>query len=310
MKLDGAVAIVTGAARNIGRCIALALADAGCQVAALDLDEELLNTLAAERIAVFACDVADPEQASRIVDAVMKAHGRIDILVNVAGWICSSPLYNMLDRAAGRHDFGLWEKSLRAQSDYRICHGRCVAEKMIRRRTRGVIINISSVAGRGNAGQSAYAAAKAGSNALALSWAKELGGPGDSFTGDCAGFHRHLLRRIRAMSDERLKEWVGKIGACVVWVQSSRWLRRLYLRPSNDYLTGTVIELDGGSEALKRNRRARDWPSGVPALCGRLCRWRCIGSSARHLDMSWNHVGGQPLSEIHRGCGLARPAAA
>jgi 3-oxoacyl-[acyl-carrier protein] reductase len=114
----------------------------------------------------------------RVVDAVMKAHGRIDILVNVAGWICSSPLYNMLDRAAGRHDFGLWEKSLRLNLTTAFVMGSCVAEKMIRHRTRGVIINISSVAARGNAGQSAYAAAKAGSNALALSWAKELGALG------------------------------------------------------------------------------------------------------------------------------------
>ncbi|MEF8703841.1 MAG: SDR family oxidoreductase [Candidatus Accumulibacter sp. UW26] len=244
MKLDGAVAIVTGAARNIGRCIALALADAGCQVAALDLDEELLNTLAAERIAVFACDVADPEQASRIVDAVMKAHGRIDILVNVAGWICSSPLYNMLDRAAGRHDFGLWEKSLRLNLTTAFVMGSCVAEKMIRHRTRGVIINISSVAGRGNAGQSAYAAAKAGSNALALSWAKELGALGIRSLAIAPGFIDTPSTHT-AMSDERLKEWVGKIplrrlGTVEQVAQTVVFAAR------NDYLTGTVIELDGG----------------------------------------------------------------
>ncbi|EXI73998.1 MAG: 2,3-dihydro-2,3-dihydroxybenzoate dehydrogenase [Candidatus Accumulibacter sp. SK-11] len=68
MQLDGAVAIVTGAAQNIGRCIAVALAEAGCRVAAIDLDGERLETLADERIDVLAGDVADPEQAARVVD--------------------------------------------------------------------------------------------------------------------------------------------------------------------------------------------------------------------------------------------------
>ncbi|MBK8579842.1 MAG: SDR family oxidoreductase [Candidatus Accumulibacter sp.] len=244
MELDGAVVIVTGAAQNIGRCIALTLAGAGCKVAALDLNGELLNTLVAERITVFACDVADADQASTVVDTVMQAHGRIDMLVNAAGWICSAPLYNLLDRTGGRHDLGLWEKALRLNLTTALVMGACVAEKMIRRRTRGVIINISSVAARGNAGQSAYAAAKAGSNALALSWAKELGGLGIRALAIAPGFIDTSSTHA-AMSQERLRDWVGRtalrrlgtpeqVAQCVIFAAE------------NDYLTGTVIELDGG----------------------------------------------------------------
>jgi len=244
MKLEGAVAVVTGAAQNIGRCIALTLADAGCRVAAFDLNEDLLGELTSERITVFKCDVADPEQAARVVETVVQEHGRIDLLVNAAGWICSAPLFNLLDRAGGRHDLALWEKSLRLNLTTALVMGACVAEQMIRRRTRGLIINISSVAARGNAGQSAYAAAKAGSNALALSWAKELGALGIRALAIAPGFIDTASTHA-AMSRQRLDEWLARIP-----------LRRLgtpeqvadavMFAAANDYLTGTVIELDGG----------------------------------------------------------------
>ncbi|MDS4015026.1 MAG: SDR family oxidoreductase [Candidatus Accumulibacter sp.] len=244
MKLDGAVAVVTGAAQNIGRCIALTLADAGCRVVALDLNEELLGELANERIRVGKCDVADPEQAASVIATVVEEHGRIDLLVNAAGWICSAPLFNLLDRAGGRHELALWEKSLRLNLTTAFVMGACVAEQMIRRRTRGLIINISSVAARGNAGQSAYAAAKAGSNALALSWAKELGALGIRALAIAPGFIDTSSTHA-AMSRQRLDEWLARIP-----------LRRLgtpeqvadavVFAATNDYLTGTVIELDGG----------------------------------------------------------------
>ena len=244
MKLDGAVAVVTGAAQNIGRGIALALADAGCRVAALDLNEELLADLGSDQIGVFQCDAADPERAAAVVKAVMAEFGRIDVLVNAAGWICSAPLYNLLGRPAGRHDLAVWEKTLRSNLTTALVMGSCVVEQMIRQRTRGVIINISSVAARGNAGQSAYAAAKAGCNALAMTWAKELGGFGIRALAIAPGFI-DTPSTHSAMSEERLKDWVGKTA-----------LRRLGTPPEvartvifaveNDYLTGTVIELDGG----------------------------------------------------------------
>ena len=244
MKLEGACAIVTGAAQNIGRAIALALADAGCKVAALDLNEELLGDLQAEGITTIPCDVADPDQASSAVESAMKLHGRIDILVNSAGWICSAPLYNLLDRNAGRHDIGLWDKALRLNLTTALVMGSCVAEKMVRSRTRGVIINISSIAARGNAGQSAYAAAKAGSNALALSWAKELGALGIRALAIAPGFIDTPSTRT-AMSDERLKDWIAKtplrrLGTIEQVAQT------VVFAAENDYLTGTVIELDGG----------------------------------------------------------------
>lgn len=244
MRLEGSVAIVTGAARNIGRGIALTLADAGCKVAALDLNDELLGELRAERITAIRCDVADPGQASSAVEAVMKLHDRIDILVNAAGWICSASLYNLLDRNAGRHDMGLWDKALRLNLTTAFVMGTCVAEKMIRNRIRGIIINVSSVAASGNAGQSAYAAAKAGTNALALTWAKELGALGIRALAIAPGFI-DTPSTHDAMSEERLKEWIGKVPLRRLGT-IEQVARAVVFAAENDYLNGTILELDGG----------------------------------------------------------------
>lgn len=242
MNLAESVAVVTGAAQNIGRGIALALAERGCRVAALDLNRDKLNETADDRLQCIACDAADPSQAEMAVDAVIARHGRIDLLVNAAGWICSAPLYNILDKS--RHDIALWEKTMRANLTTTFVMSSCVAERMIRARTKGAIVNISSVAARGNAGQSAYAAAKAGANALAATWAKELGALGIRAVAIAPGFIDTPTTR-EAMSEERLRDWIAKTP-----------LRRLGLIEhvaqavisvaENDYLTGTVIEVDGG----------------------------------------------------------------
>lgn len=244
MQLDGAVAVVTGAAQNIGRCIALALADAGCRVAAFDRQREPLDELASGRISIFSCDVADPDETAAAVEAVMHEFGHIDILVNSAGWICSAPLYNLLDRTAGRHDLGVWQEALRLNLTTALVMSSCVAEQMIRRRTRGVIINISSVAARGNAGQSAYAAAKAGCNALALTWAKELGAFGIRALAIAPGFIDTPSTRA-AMSEERLRDCVAKVPLRRLG-SAEQVAQAVLFAASNDYLTGTVVELDGG----------------------------------------------------------------
>ena len=241
------VALVTGGANGIGLATARLFAARGYRIAIADRDSaaarEAASSLGQSHIGLGA-DVTRQEEAESAVAAIMEQTRRIDVLVNAAGWICSAPLYNLLGRPAGRHDLAVWEKTLRSNLTTALVMGSCVVEQMIRQRTRGVIINISSVAARGNAGQSAYAAAKAGCNALAMTWAKELGGFGIRALAIAPGFI-DTPSTHSAMSEERLKDWVGKTA-----------LRRLGTPPEvartvifaveNDYLTGTVIELDGG----------------------------------------------------------------
>jgi 3-oxoacyl-[acyl-carrier protein] reductase len=120
----------------------------------------------------------------------------------------------------------------------------CVVEKMITTRTRGVVVNISSVSSSGNAGQSAYSAAKAGVNALTAVWAKELGPMGIRVVALAPGFTDTDSTKD-AVSEAALRETVKKVP-----------LRRLG-KPAeiadgvvsvirNDFFNGKVFELDGG----------------------------------------------------------------
>lgn len=244
MNLVGAVAIVTGAAQNIGHGIALALASKGCRVAILDINQEKLDAIDKGDFLCIACDAADPIQAANAVDAVVAHFGRIDILVNSAGWICNSPLYNFLDRKNGRHDFALWEKAMRSNLTTTFLMGSCVVEKMVRTRTKGLIVNISSVASRGNAGQSAYSAAKAGVNALTVAWAKELGAMGIRAVSISPGFIDTAATH-QAMTEERLREWISKTPLRRLG-QIEDISQSVIFAAENDYLTGTVLEVDGG----------------------------------------------------------------
>ena len=121
---------------------------------------------------------------------------------------------------------------------------RSVAEKMVQKRTRGVIVNISSVSAGGNAGQSAYSAAKAGVNALTATWAQELGLLGIRVVGVAPGFTDTDSTHAAVTSDV-LRNTIQKVP-----------LRRLG-RPQeiaqcvlsvlqNDFITGTTLEIDGG----------------------------------------------------------------
>jgi 3-oxoacyl-[acyl-carrier protein] reductase len=120
----------------------------------------------------------------------------------------------------------------------------CVVQQMLATRTSGVVVNISSVAASGNAGQSAYSAAKAGVNALTSTWAKELGPMGIRFAAVAPGFTQTEAMQ-RGLSEAMLKETIRKVP-----------LRRLGTPDEiaqgviavieNDFFNGKVFELDGG----------------------------------------------------------------
>ena len=131
MNLEGAGVIVTGGAQNIGLGIAQRLRARGCQVAVLDLATDKLAALSDSELFLVACDAADPAAAQAAVAQVAERFGRVDLLVNAAGLICSAPLYNVLDRANGKHDFALYEKAIRSNLTTTFVMGACVAEAMV-----------------------------------------------------------------------------------------------------------------------------------------------------------------------------------
>jgi 3-oxoacyl-[acyl-carrier protein] reductase len=243
--LRGRTALVTGGGGSLGRAITLFLRDRGCRVIALDRDESGIKKLAAEAgVAIAACDLLDAAQAESRLREIWDANAPISILVNAVGVIHSAPLLDITNPAKRRHSADEWRRVVETNLTALFIATVNVVDRMVATRTRGVVVNLSSISAAGNAGQAAYSAAKAGVNAATLSWAKELGPLGVRFVAIAPGFVDTPSTRA-ALPEAVLTEWARRTP-----------LRRLgtvehvtnavLFAITNEHLTGKVIEIDGG----------------------------------------------------------------
>lgn len=243
MELEGAVALVTGGAKGLGLAIATYLQEMGAIVVVADLDTESLAALP-ENIEGHNLDVTQPEDAKAMVKAVVERHGRIDVLVNNAGVICSEPMVNIMSPSGMMHDYDRFRKSITINLDSVFIMTSAVVEQMVTHRTRGVIVSISSISACGNEGQTAYSAAKAGVNAMTVTWSKELGRLGIRCNAVAPGFIDTDSTR-NALNESIIKH-----------IQSNTPLRRLGRSEevaqavasviTNDFMNGVVLNVDGG----------------------------------------------------------------
>ena len=206
--LKGKVALVTGAARGIGKQIALKFAEEGADIAFTDLvidetGEQTRKELEAYGVKVLALasNAADYEQSHHVVEQIVEHFGRIDILVNNAGITKDGLMLRMTELQ--------WDAVLTVnlKSAFNFIHS--VSPVMLRQRG-GSIINISSIVGvHGNAGQCNYSASKAGMIGLAKSIAAELGPKGVRANVVAPGFI--LTDMTRQLGPDMLKQWEAKI---------------------------------------------------------------------------------------------------
>jgi 3-oxoacyl-[acyl-carrier protein] reductase len=178
--LDGKAAIVTGSARGIGRATAELLAANGAQVLINDLDGDVAKQAAEEiagETAVFAGDLTKPGVPDQLVQSAVDAFGRIDIVVNNAGYTIDAPIHKMSDE---QYQAML---DIHLVAPFRIIRAAAphLREPAKKEREEGKevfrkIVNISSISGTmGNAGQANYSSAKAGITGLTKTLAKEWG---------------------------------------------------------------------------------------------------------------------------------------
>lgn len=243
MEIKGTVALVTGGAQGLGLAIASYLADLGATVVVADRNAETLATLSAPLEGVQ-MDVTHPEQVKTVVADLLVRHGRLDILVNNAGVIFSEPFVNIMNPAGMMHDYSRFRESLAVNLDSVFIVSSAVVEHMVKRRTKGAIVNISSISAGGNEGQTAYSAAKAGVNALTVTWSKELGRWGIRCNAVAPGFIGTESTH-RALSESALKH-----------IQTNTPLRRLgeacevaqavAATIQNDFINGVVLDVNGG----------------------------------------------------------------
>ena len=246
MNLSQTQILVTGGGRGIGRHLANRLAEDAHRVAIFDYDQTAITeTIAANpKIKCYCCDVTNPAAVATAVSELEEDGFELDILVNNAGMIYSAPLVNILEKNNRVHSAEAWQKTIAANLSSVFHMTGHVVDRMLKRRKKGVVISISSISARGNAGQSAYSAAKAGVNALTRAWAKELGGFGIRFVAIAPGFLDTSSTR-EALSESilnKLKEQIPlrRLGDVEQIYQTVRFIIE------NDYVNGTVIEIDGG----------------------------------------------------------------
>ena len=206
--LDGKVALVTGAARGIGKAIALKFASEGADVAFTDIvineaAEETVKEIEAfgHKVKAYASNAADFAQTQEVVDQIMADFGHIDILVNNAG-ITKDGL--MLRMSEAQWDAVI---NVNLKSAFNFIHA---LTPIMARQRGGSIINMSSVVGvSGNAGQCNYSASKAGLIGLAKSIAKEMGPRGIRANCIAPGFI--ISDMTKALSEEVREQWMKTI---------------------------------------------------------------------------------------------------
>ena len=206
--LDNKVALITGAARGIGKAIALRFASEGADVAFTDLviDEVAQQTVSeleafGHKVKAYASNAADFAQAHAVVDQVKEEFGHIDILVNNAGITRDGLMLRMSEQQ--------WDAviGVNLKSAFNFIHA---LTPIMARQRGGSIISLSSVVGvNGNAGQCNYSASKAGIIGLTKSIAKEMGPRGIRANAIAPGFI--LSDMTKALPDEVREAWIKTI---------------------------------------------------------------------------------------------------
>ena len=242
--LDGKVALITGAARGIGKAIALKFAQEGADVAFTDLvineaAEETIAEIAAfgHKVKGYASNAANFDETHAVVEEILKEFGHIDILVNNAG-ITKDGLILRMSEAQ-------WDAviAVNLKSAFNFIHA--VIPSMARQKG-GSIINMASIAGQmGNPGQINYASSKAGLIAMAKTVAKEMGSRGIRANAIAPGFIVSEMTNAlpEAVREEYIKSIPLKRGGTVEEIANTA----LYLGSDlSSYVTGQVIAVNGG----------------------------------------------------------------
>ncbi len=245
MRIDGAVAVVTGGARGIGRATALSLADAGARVVIADLDVAASGEVVAERGGeIWACqaDVAKEDSVDALFDEVVRREGRLDILVNNAGVAIRRPAVDLA--------LADWEKVVAVNMTGAFLCARSAARHMIAGGRGGAVVNVASIMGLSGGGlypnisyQTSKGAVVNMTRALAIEWAPH----GIRVNAVAPTYVRtqltaplfedpEMAARIEAMTPLKRLAEPADVAAAICFLAS----------PAAAMITGHTLPIDGG----------------------------------------------------------------
>ena len=244
MKLNGKVALVTGASRGIGAAIASKLASLGCDVAInyagnIQKAEETLNSVKAYGVnaQIYQANVANYEEVEAMTKQIIKDFGHLDIIINNAG-ITSDNLMMRMDQDS--FDSVI---DVNLKGTWNVC--KSITRPILKQRS-GVIINLSSVVGiNGNVGQVNYAASKAGVIGLTKSLAKEFASRNIRVNAVAPGYVKaDMTAKLSEEITEKVLENIplGQLGEVEDIANSVAFL----VSDEARYITGQVLVVDGG----------------------------------------------------------------
>ena len=242
--LEGKTALITGAARGIGRAIAISFAEAGANIAfTVRKVDDNMKSLEAElatfgvKVKPYVSDAADFEATHKTVEQIKQDFGAIDILINNAGITHDGLMMRMTEEQ--------WDSviNVNLKSAFNFIHA---ITPIMMRQKKGSVINLTSVVGiSGNAGQANYAASKAGVIGLTKSMAKEIGSRGVRVNAIAPGFIETDM--TSALSDEVRKEWAKQIPLRRGGTPKEVADVAVFLASDlSTYVTGQVVSVCGG----------------------------------------------------------------
>jgi len=244
MKLKDRAALVTGAARGIGKAVALAFVREGAKVVLVDLERERLKTLQEEirrgggQALAVPCDVSKASEVKQMVDQVQRVFGRIDILVNNAGIIRRGTIETVTEED--------WDQVIAVNLKGPFNCSKAVVEIM-KRQGHGKIVNVSSIAGKLGDITSApgYGPSKAGLDALTKTLARQLAGFGIHVNGVAP--HAIETEMSAEWSPEKRKTIVDAIPLKRLGKPEEVAEAVLFLASdSAAFITGEIIDVNGG----------------------------------------------------------------
>lgn len=251
MQIANSVIAITGAGRGLGRAMAMDLAKRGARLALIDVDRAALEQ------SVAACaEVGDRAALSYVIDVtsetevdagfarILSDFGQLDALVNNAGIMRDGMLLKVREgKLVERMSLAQWQSVIDVNLTGVFLCTRAAAAAMVEG-SGGVIINLSSLSRAGNMGQTNYSATKAGVASMTVTWARELArfgvrvaaiAPGYIATDMVAQMRPQILEGLLKQVPSRRLGEPGEIAGTVAFILE------------NDYLSGRVIEIDGGA---------------------------------------------------------------
>lgn len=231
MEIKDKVVLITGGLGSLGSGIAASLSEKGAKVIIFDCVDNGNED-------VYKVNVTN----ERDIEKALEKIGKIDVLINCAGEIYSEPIINVMKKE--KHSRDSWDRIINNNLTSCFLMSSAVAKKMTESRTKGVIINISSISAQGNMGQAAYSAAKAGVEAFTKVLAKELGMFKIRAVAIAPGFIETNSTH-NSLSESMVSYWkkstpLRKLGDMEDITSTVEYIIE------NNYISGTVVHVDGG----------------------------------------------------------------